>query len=193
MAAWLPRLPATYEPLTGEKQYRRLAKLNVYSIQRTSKQRGEELIYMFYHSNDRMRAPPTPPTVLCAFTFLCNVDTLHVCIYKLCCSCMFFMISSALGGGGIAKHNSILFEFPSSVDPAFKFAASTVQKLIMDKMEFPVFLFFLSFFFFKCHDWIDAFIQQCANSHSCFCPRPSKITGTYYLPHCPRNQWSASN
>ena len=99
MAAWLPRLPATYEPLTGEKQYRRLAKLNVYSIQRTSKQRGEELIYMFYHSNDRMRAPPTPPTVLCAFTFLCNVDTLHVCIYKLCCSCMFFMISSALGGG----------------------------------------------------------------------------------------------
>lgn len=98
MAAWLPRLPATYEPLTGEKQYRRLAKLNVYSIQRTSKQRRAELIYMFYHSNDWMRASPTPPTVLCTFTFLCNVDTLHVCIYKLCCSCMFFMISSALGG-----------------------------------------------------------------------------------------------
>lgn len=48
-------------------------------------------------------------------------------------------------GGEIAKHNSILFEFPSSVDPAFKFAASTGQKLITDKMEFPVFLFLFFF------------------------------------------------
>lgn len=48
--------------------------------------------------------------------------------------------------GEIAKHNSILFEFPSSVDPAFKFAASTGQKLITDKMEFPVFLFLFFLF-----------------------------------------------
>lgn len=47
--------------------------------------------------------------------------------------------------GEIAKHNSILFEFPSSVDPAFKFAASTGQKLITDKTEFPVFLFLFFF------------------------------------------------
>ena len=120
-----------------------------------------------------------PPDHSLHFHFLCNVETLHVCIYKLCCSCMFFMISSALGGEDCkAQQHPLWIPFISGS----RFQVRCLDRPKINYGQNGVSCFSFSFFFlFKCQDWIDVFIQRCANSHSCFCPRPSKITGYCYL------------
>lgn len=86
-----------------------------------------------------------PPDHSLHFHFLCNVETLHVCIYKLCCSCMFFMISSALGGEDCkAQQHPLWIPFISGS----RFQVCCLDRPKINYGQNGVSCFSFSFFFF---------------------------------------------